>query len=373
MAMIDPEGLFSGDRLAACSDLAQLYWPRLFLASNGFARLELSYRSIISKIFVNFEKPPESSVLWDVFREYERNYLAILYEVNGAWWCEFATSEKYLPRHKTRRDHASPAPPLEIREMWQKGYISWKSSKSFSNQYFHKSSENFCWRGEERRGVGVGEEKKEQLPELPLSSATPTSESPKEAPDLPLLDPVPPEPRVRPEEYANVWNRHRGKLPKVEEFSESRRKKVLTRIKQGITLERFQEAIENCVVKPFLHGDNDSGWVATFDWLIENDKNIEKAITQPYGLNRKEKHAQVPLTKTERNMAVLAEALGRGKSKNPADETGDLPPRGVGPDESRTLHASVTPIRRPASGTGGSGDAGGKQAGRGTNGSTIPW
>jgi len=40
-----------------------------------------------------------------------------------------------------------------------------------------------------------------------------------------------------------------------------------------------------CVSKPFLRGDNDRGWTADFDWLIKNDRNIEKAITQPYGLN----------------------------------------------------------------------------------------
>jgi len=49
MAIIDPAGLFEGERLAACSDVAQLYWPRLFLAANSCARLELSYPSVISK------------------------------------------------------------------------------------------------------------------------------------------------------------------------------------------------------------------------------------------------------------------------------------------------------------------------------------
>jgi hypothetical protein len=114
------------------------------------------------------------------------------------------------------------------------------------------------------------------------------------APPVPVPVPVPeeleltllsPEATIRPEDFANTWNRSRGKLPKIEEFSESRRKKVTARIRQGISLERFEAAVQCCTEKPFLRGDNDQGWSATFDWLVGNDRNIEKAITDPYGLN----------------------------------------------------------------------------------------
>ena len=101
MAIIDPEGLFSGERLAACSDLAQLYWPRFFLAANSCGRIELSYKSIVSRVFGNFQSPPKSDDLWKIFREYDDNYLAILYQSeSGTWWCQFITSEKYLPKYK---------------------------------------------------------------------------------------------------------------------------------------------------------------------------------------------------------------------------------------------------------------------------------
>ena len=105
--------------------------------------------------------------------------------------------------------------------------------------------------------------------------------------EINLLSPsAPGEHQIRPEEFANVWNRLRGKLPKVEKFTDGRRKKVLTRIRQGMTLDRFTEAVENCRVKPFLLGENSSGWTVTFDWLIGNAENSEKAINNPYGLNR---------------------------------------------------------------------------------------
>ena len=43
MLILKPDGLFAGDRIRHCSDAAQLHWPRIFLASNGFARIELNY------------------------------------------------------------------------------------------------------------------------------------------------------------------------------------------------------------------------------------------------------------------------------------------------------------------------------------------
>jgi len=91
-----------------------------------------------------------------------------------------------------------------------------------------------------------------------------------------------PLPGPRPEEFANVWNAGRGPLPKVETFTDGRRKKVIARIRSGVTLERFTQAVECCRTKPFLMGDNDRGWTATFDWLIANGENIEKSILNPY-------------------------------------------------------------------------------------------
>lgn len=105
--------------------------------------------------------------------------------------------------------------------------------------------------------------------------------------ELTLLSPLaPPEPKLRPEEFANTWNRLRGNLPKVDKFTEDRRRKVVTRMSSGLTLDHFAKAVENCRAKPFLYGDNDRGWTATFDWLIANGTNLEKAIEQPYGLNK---------------------------------------------------------------------------------------
>lgn len=154
MAIIDPEGLFGGERLSQCSDLAQLYWQRLYVAANTYGRLELSYSSIVSRVFRNFKTPPTEEQLWSVFEELAANYLAILYEVDGVWWAQFITNNKYLPRYKTVRDEQSPAPPEELVEQAQMDYREWKKAKSLRNQGFRKFSK--VSEGEEWSGAGVG-------------------------------------------------------------------------------------------------------------------------------------------------------------------------------------------------------------------------
>jgi hypothetical protein len=156
MAIIDPEGLFHGERLAACSDIAQLYWPRFFVASNGYARLELSYAAIVSKIFASLRQPPEAAIIWGVLEEYAKHCLVILYEHEGVWWAQFDTSAKFLPRFKTVRDEKSPVPSYELIENHQRAYLAWKAANSIKNESFRKSEPDFGTFRMERGGVGIG-------------------------------------------------------------------------------------------------------------------------------------------------------------------------------------------------------------------------
>jgi hypothetical protein len=178
------------------------------------------------------------------------------------------------------------------------------------------------------------------------SSSSSSSTTTDKEPELTLLSPTAPKKEIRPEEFANVWNRLRGKLPKVERFTESRKKKVKTRMNEGLTLERFAEAVENCTTKPFLRGDNDDGWTATFDWLVENDKNLEKAINNPYGSNKPNggNHAAVPDGRSKGNMAVFAESVERVEYKETPDPNGLFSAGENGSGDARTIHGVFTPV-----------------------------
>lgn len=80
----------------------------------------------------------------------------------------------------------------------------------------------------------------------------------------------------RPEEFANIWNSGCGKdLPRVTKFTDSRKKKVRQRMGDGLTLSVFYEVVRLCVSSNFLTG-KEGAWKASFDWIMENDKNWVK-------------------------------------------------------------------------------------------------
>lgn len=151
-------------------------------------------------------------------------------------------------------------------------------------------------------------------------------------------------PETRPEEYANSWNRLRGPLPKVLEFTESRKRKVVIRQRQGISLEAFEKAVAKCAQDPFLSGDNRQGWKADFDWIVENDKNLLKVLEGKYdkgesngadkGGERSGGHGSGAAGRVSRTLAASREAAARRRGTgafSDADgaDVGVLPAPGV--------------------------------------------
>ena len=84
--------------------------------------------------------------------------------------------------------------------------------------------------------------------------------------------------------FAAIWNANCDQLPKITSVGKTRTGHLKARVLQGVTDEIFLKAVKACTTKPHLRGENDRGWTATFDWLIENDNNLNKAIENSYGL-----------------------------------------------------------------------------------------
>ncbi len=146
MAVIDAEGLYNGRRLRRCSNMARLYWPHVFLAANGFGRFEIDHARIIGRAFLTFNPQPSEPELTGYIREYAENHLLFIYQVNGQLWGQWDTKDKYLPRHKTKFDRESPAPPEAELAEWKRQY------RTESNE-LPKFAESFSALV---RGVGVG-------------------------------------------------------------------------------------------------------------------------------------------------------------------------------------------------------------------------
>ncbi len=83
--------------------------------------------------------------------------------------------------------------------------------------------------------------------------------------------------------FVYLWNQHCGPLPKVKALSKARQRKISSRISEGLTPERFTEAVKACATIGFLSGDNARGWTSTLDFLIANDSTIAKVLEGNYG------------------------------------------------------------------------------------------
>ena len=91
-----------------------------------------------------------------------------------------------------------------------------------------------------------------------------------------------------------IYNKFRcGKMPKAEDFTESRRAKCRTRLAevedQIEFIKKFTRAVKQAASNPFLNGSrpgkNHHRWKCNFDWLITNDKNYLKIIEGNYDDN----------------------------------------------------------------------------------------
>jgi len=85
-------------------------------------------------------------------------------------------------------------------------------------------------------------------------------------------------------EISNIlefWNSlaDRLKITKLRSLTKSRLVKYRKRVKEGLMIEDLESAIKE---QPFLTGDNDRGWMVSFDWLVANDTNWVKVIEGKY-------------------------------------------------------------------------------------------
>lgn len=98
--------------------------------------------------------------------------------------------------------------------------------------------------------------------------------------------PPPPEianqPELKPEHVLEVWNAKAPDwgLKPVRKFTPLRRRKVATRIREN-TIDEFTEAISAIGRSSFLRGENDRGWRADFDWMLE-PRNFTRLLEGNY-------------------------------------------------------------------------------------------
>jgi hypothetical protein len=159
--IIEAKGFFCGDRLSSCSDEAQLFWPRYFLASNSVGRIELNYDELQATAFKSLRKKPTREEFEAHIHEYSNNYLLFVYQVDGVVWGQWDTDKRNLPRYSTRDANRSPAPPAEDFLKWRDKYTDIKAvrnSQGFAAilRESQRITVNRSDSHETAHGVGVG-------------------------------------------------------------------------------------------------------------------------------------------------------------------------------------------------------------------------
>lgn len=83
-------------------------------------------------------------------------------------------------------------------------------------------------------------------------------------------------PPARPIDLLKLWNRVAApELPRAQEVTEAREKHAAARIKERPSLEAWAAVVQRINISDFCLGQNDRGWVATFDWLLQPDTAVK--------------------------------------------------------------------------------------------------
>jgi len=102
--------------------------------------------------------------------------------------------------------------------------------------------------------------------------------------------------------FVREWNEFASKnsLNKISSLTNSRKKKLQVRFKNGDFKKLFSNALVEIKKSQYLLGAK--GWKISFDWLIQNDENILKVIEGNY--RDKEDYAYSPLNNLAKNYVV---------------------------------------------------------------------
>lgn len=104
-----------------------------------------------------------------------------------------------------------------------------------------------------------------------------------------------------------IWNEIavKHKLPRCQNLTEARKKSLKKRLKEAGGIEGWKHACEMLAASPFLKGDNDRGWKASFDFMLQQSSftKIMEGAYSAYATPRKKNHD--PSLETARTLGII--------------------------------------------------------------------
>lgn len=123
----------------------------------------------------------------------------------------------------------------------------------------------------------------------------------------------------RPQELLEIWQAERGAMPPVRSFTNQRVSKCRARLSSsGFSLSDFRDAVRKAAATPFLRGENDRGWRASFDWFIENETRYQAVLEGKYDGGQNGTGTSKNEQRTRNTLEAARRAMARG-SDSPID------------------------------------------------------
>ena len=273
--IIDPQGILRGDRIAACSDEAQLHFPRLLAASNSFGRFRMSVEWLQTEVYRSFKQKPTKPQLTAWLREFHDNFLLFVYRApDNSVWAQWEIPEKMLGRYRLAADKKTPAPPTAEHEAYRSAYLeSIRAKNSPETDEIYETFQNipqasvllrsFSQASDDVRNVshdvgvgvgdGVGDVYLAQPPASPVPSPAPRSSSEPH----PLHTPC----RLAILDY---WSKHvqPGTEP-AWDGGEAKELSNLLRALPSLTIERFRIMLEHRGQSDVNLSERPRKWIAS--------------------------------------------------------------------------------------------------------------
>ncbi|MBB5330592.1 hypothetical protein [Tunturiibacter gelidoferens] len=294
MAIIRAKGLYEGERLRACTDAAQLHWPRLYLLGNGHSRFERDYERIIAVVYASFHTKPTAEDVRGWLGEYADNFLLFLYEdaATGAMWAQWITAQENLANYRTAEDKRSPAPDEREIDAYRRAYIDRKRFNSRKTKDILKPLEIIAnhFPNPQITSVGVGDgdgvgrnkdrdssppAASEPLAAIVLSNVSPTAQSADADDSLSLHEALSQSASSFKDEqhwelsaYLEFWNAACPRFKQAHGMTDRRVAKLQALIGDGMTTQEFMEAVRKVASSTSLHLKL---WKPNFEWFLSED------------------------------------------------------------------------------------------------------
>jgi hypothetical protein len=105
-----------------------------------------------------------------------------------------------------------------------------------------------------------------------------------------------------------IWNEHRGTLPKANALTANRKRHCRARIADNPDPDYWVRVVKTMATSSFLTGQNDRGWTADFDFLLKPDTHAK--VSEGKYLDRHPKRPPEP-------QGIVVEAKERHGTDNP--------------------------------------------------------